>query len=192
MTQYVAVGDVLGHTQTYRSGPGTVVRGTDICATQFGSVSIGDNALSVVRTRRPAHGHHLAQTERAATLPLVGSIVLARITRTNRLQASCQIIAIGDSPLFDDFQGVIRAADVRATEKDKVKIASSFRPGDIVRAEVISLGDQQNYFLSTADNRCGVLFAWNELGSLMYPQDWRTMSSEDGTQEERKVAKPFV
>ena len=192
MARYVAVGDVLGHTQTHRAGPGTLVRGTDICATQFGAISVVANHISVSRARRHARGHNVEQTERKVVLPSVGSTVLARVTRTNRLQASCQIIAVGDSPLFDDFQGVIRTADVRATEKDKVKIASSFRPGDIVRAEVISLGDQQSYFLSTADNRCGVLFAWTELGSLMYPQDWRTMSSEDGAVEERKVAKPFV
>ena len=63
--------------------------------------------------------------------------------------------------------------DVRATEKDRVKIYSSFRPGDIIRAEVvqsslleagdsdrkISLGDQQSYYLSTAKNELGVLFA---------------------------------
>jgi len=29
--------------------------------------------------------------------------------------------------------------DVRATEKDRVKIYSSFRPGDIVRAEVVDI-----------------------------------------------------
>jgi exosome complex component CSL4 len=29
--------------------------------------------------------------------------------------------------------------DVRATEKDKVKIYQCFRPGDIVRAQIVSL-----------------------------------------------------
>ena len=33
---------------------------------------------------------------------------------------------------------VCRVQDVRATEKDKVKIFESFRPGDIVRAQVVS------------------------------------------------------
>ena len=32
-----------------------------------------------------------------------------------------------------------RVQDVRATEKDKVKIFTSFRPGDIVRAQVVCL-----------------------------------------------------
>ena len=30
-----------------------------------------------------------------------------------------------------------RVQDVRATEKDKVKTFSSFRPGDVVRAQVV-------------------------------------------------------
>lgn len=43
--------------------------------------------------------------------------------------------------------------DIRATEKDKVEIYKSFRPGDIVLAKVISLGDaQSNYLLTTAEN----------------------------------------
>jgi len=32
-----------------------------------------------------------------------------------------------------------RVQDVRATEKDRVKMYSSFRPGDIVRAEVVCI-----------------------------------------------------
>ena len=36
------------------------------------------------------------------------------------------------------FQGVIRSQDVRATNKDSVKMHESFRPGDIVRAVVVS------------------------------------------------------
>lgn len=38
-----------------------------------------------------------------------------------------------------DFVGVIRVSDVRATEKDKVKIGESFRLGDTVKAAVASL-----------------------------------------------------
>jgi hypothetical protein len=36
-----------------------------------------------------------------------------------------------------DFVGVIRVSDVRATEKDKVKIGESFRLGDTVKASVV-------------------------------------------------------
>lgn len=37
----------------------------------------------------------------------------------------------------EQYNGIIRVQDVRATEIDKVEIYQSFRPGDIVRAEVV-------------------------------------------------------
>ena len=40
--------------------------------------------------------------------------------------------------LDGEWQGLIRVQDVRATEKDRVKIFESFRPGDVVRAIVVS------------------------------------------------------
>lgn len=39
---------------------------------------------------------------------------------------------------------------------DKVEVFKCFRPGDIVRARVISLGDARQYYLSTAENELGV------------------------------------
>lgn len=42
-------------------------------------------------------------------------------------------------PVGEEFTGVIRVQDVRATEKDKVKIADCFRGGDVVKGVVVSL-----------------------------------------------------
>lgn len=104
---------------------------------------------------------------------------------------------------------------MRATEKDKVRIYTSFRPGDVVRAQVISLGDQSNYYLTTASNSLGVVMAtsgefaviqaeWDvvytsdradavtEDGEEMHPLNWRQMAgARTGVVEERKVAKPI-
>lgn len=41
-------------------------------------------------------------------------------------------------PAGEEFTGVIRVQDVRATEKDKVKIADCFRGGDVVRGQIVS------------------------------------------------------
>ena len=38
----------------------------------------------------------------------------------------------------DDITGVIRGQDVRATDKDKIKLAECFRGGDVVRGVVVS------------------------------------------------------
>ncbi|PWW79522.1 hypothetical protein C7212DRAFT_169058, partial [Tuber magnatum] len=90
------------------------------------------------------------------------------------------------------FQGVIRVQDVRATEKDRVRILECFRVGDVVRAVVISLGDQSNYYLSTASNSLGVVVAHSDAGDPLHPINWRQMAcARTGIVEERKVAKPI-
>lgn len=67
--------------------------------------------------------------------------------------------AAGEDPSGLDFSGIIRQQDVRLTETDKVKIADCFRVGDLVKAKVVSLGDSRSYFLTTASNELGVIFA---------------------------------
>lgn len=99
------------------------------------------------------------------------------------------------SDLGETFKGIIRTQDVRLTDRDKVKIIDCFRPGDIVRAVIISLGDGSNYYLSTAKNDLGVIFARSEggAGGFMYAVDWQTMiCPETGVVEKRKCAKPFT
>lgn len=59
-----------------------------------------------------------------------------------------------------------RLEDVRAAEIDKVQIASCFRPGDVVKAEVVSLGTSRDYYLSTAQNHLGVVYAKSLAGEF--------------------------
>lgn len=125
-------------------------------------------------------------------MPEVGSIVLCKVTRITPRQAAVAILVVGETVLDGEWQGLIRVQDVRATEKDRVKIFESFRPGDVVRATVISLGDQSNYYLSTASNNLGVIMATSESGNAMYPVSWKEYRDpETGLSESRKVAKPF-
>ena len=46
----------------------------------------------------------------------------------------------------------------------QVQIQASFRPGDVVRAEVQSLGDARSYHLTTAKNELGVVYAKSVAG----------------------------
>lgn len=71
-------------------------------------------------------------------IPEVNSKVLCKVTRITPKQASVAILVVGETVLDGEWQGLIRVQDVRATEKDRVKIFESFRPGDIVRANVVS------------------------------------------------------
>lgn len=68
------------------------------------------------------------------------SVILGTITRLSPLQAFISITVVDGVPLphGEDFTGVIRSQDVRATEKDKVKIVDCFRGGDVVKGVVVS------------------------------------------------------
>ena len=83
------------------------------------------------------------QGQKREILPDVGHIVLARVTRIMPRQAIVNIQQVGETVLETEWQGLIRVQDVRATEKDKVKMHESFKPGDIVKAQVVSV-DRKN------------------------------------------------
>lgn len=103
-------------------------------------------------------------------------------------------VSQASSDLGETFRGIIRSQDVRATERDSVKMIESYKPGDIVRAQVLSLGDGTNYYLTTAKNELGVVFARaaNGAAGLMYAIDWQTMTyPTTGATEKRKCAQPF-
>ncbi|KAF2071196.1 hypothetical protein CYY_007482 [Polysphondylium violaceum] len=123
-------------------------------------------------------------------VPEIGSIVTVQVLRTNPRLASVAILCVGTKALKETFNGIIRIQDVRATEIDKVEIYKSFRPGDIVLAQIISLGDSRSYYLSTAKNELGVVFAQSVAGGTMIPISWNMMQCPiTKTKEFRKVAK---
>lgn len=92
--------------------------------------------ISVSRGAQPAAAG--GGSKQREVLPQVGNTVLCRVTRITPRQAVVAILVCGGTVLGAEWQGVIRVQDVRATEKDRVKVYESFRPGDIVRASVVS------------------------------------------------------
>ncbi|KAI5781434.1 hypothetical protein EDC01DRAFT_665699 [Geopyxis carbonaria] len=203
---YVLPGQPLATSPPTLAGPGTHLTGTTLSATLAGTPILSTSSApptssstnpptTSTTTAAPTTSTAPTLTVSSATpppiLPSIGSTVLARVTRINPRTATISILVVDGTPCVDAFQGVIRQMDVRATEKDKVRIYDSFRPGDVVRALVISLGDQREYYCATAGNRLGVVMAWGENGEELLPVSWREMASRDGgVVERRKVAKP--
>ncbi|EJT99795.1 hypothetical protein DACRYDRAFT_55085 [Dacryopinax primogenitus] len=123
-------------------------------------------------------------------VPQPGSLVLGKITHLSPTSATLLILAVDNNP-SEEFTGIIRTQDIRATERDKLRMGDCFRGGDVVRALVLSLGDQRNYYLSTARNDLGVVFATSEAGGIMQPINWQEMRCpRTGQIEKRKCAKP--
>lgn len=94
--------------------------------------------------------------------------------------------------MVQPFRGVVRKEDVRATEKDRVEMYKSFRPGDVILARVLSLGEANSgYLLTTAENELGVVIARSETaGVKMVPVSWVEMQCPKTYNKEfRKIAK---
>jgi exosome complex component CSL4 len=209
----VLPGDILGSASKLSPGPGTHIHNGQVLASIAGFVQIKttkdpDNKMRVIQTAMVALETNTQSTKFSDSqkkglnitprLPSVGAVVYAKITQVQRAQALSSILAL-QSPSSDavtacewPLRGILRSQDVRMTEKDRVKMNSSVAVGDIIRAEVVSLGDQGGYYLSTAGNELGVVMAWSQNGNVCVPVSWKEVVDEiTGIKEERKVAKPL-
>lgn len=92
------------------------------------------------------------------------------------------------SPLHASCLPVRRSQDVREQNKDDVQIVNSFRPGDFVKATVISLGDTRSYFLSTAAANLGVVHATCDGVAMVAVSEDMMECPDTHTKQPRKVA----
>eukprot|EP00898_Chlorokybus_atmophyticus_P005386 jgi/Chlat1/5849/Chrsp4S06234 len=212
-TPSVAVpGDRLGSSAECRAGNGALEREDGgVYAAVVGAVR-WEPAEPKDKDQRPTVSVARHHRNQSAGVPSPGAIVTCRhdalglrmkeivVLRVTPRLATAAILCVGADPTDEAFSGIIRVQDVRATEIDKVDMYSCFRPGDIVRAEVVSLGDARSYYLSTARNELGVVFARSASASAasavagaaapMVPVSWQEMQCPvTGTREKRKVAK---
>ncbi|KAG6750711.1 hypothetical protein POTOM_045220 [Populus tomentosa] len=220
--EMVTPGEVLGKATELKAGKGAYIGSyrdtniqyvfsslTGLRRTLSPSPDSPDQRPTVEVTGHKAHG----------AVPEPGCVVIARVTKVMAKTASADIMCVGPKSVQEKFTGIIRQQDVRATEIDKVDMHLSFRPGDIVRALVVSfmfevlilfcykdhcihmncgvkchnflsLGDARAYYLSTAKNELGVVSAESAAGATMVPISWTEMQCPlTGQIEQRKVAK---
>ena len=188
----VVPGDYLGSTAQLSQGPGTYEKGSGIYSELVGVVRI---ELAAEREKSSAQANPVVSVlgkYSLGTVPSVGSVVMTRVLNISERQAKVSIISVEGRLLQEPLSGVIRKEDVRAVEKDTVDIFASFRPGDVVQARVISLGESHHshYGLATDRNELGVIMATSERGYPMGPVSWTEMQcSQTGIRETRKVAK---
>ncbi|TNY22963.1 hypothetical protein DMC30DRAFT_390687 [Rhodotorula diobovata] len=189
-------------------GPGTFSRNGQLYASLVGEVIREQGVISV------------KGKEETQAIPEPNATVIGTVTRITRQAATLSLLTVDGRPCRPDFTGIIRAQDVRQTAKDSVKIWSCYRPGDVVRAKVISLGDSRSCappcpppfrpqlcmapdphrpsstpradFLSTAANSLGVLFAVSSTtGEPLEAVSWEEMRDPSSDEREpRKVAGP--
>lgn len=123
-------------------------------------------------------------------VPAQGDIVTAQVNIITQQYCKCLIKCVGDTVLSRPFRGILRREDIRATEKDRVEIYKSFRPGDVILARVLPITEAHTYQLSTAENELGVVIAHSEIGHPMVPISWTEMQcTKSLAKAPRKVAK---
>ena len=186
----VIPGDALGPSSKYRNGVGTCTRRGTVYATLVGKVKVDREENSADNKSLPIMSVE-ARFKRTVTVPEVGCRVICKVVNITERQAKVNMLCVEGKVLAEPFHGIIRREDVRATEKDTVEIFHSFRPGDMVRARVISLGEGQSYVMSTAGNELGVVLArCDQCGEMMSPVSWcEVQCNKTGVREKRKVAK---
>lgn len=175
-------GERLGNTVEFGAGNGTYVRSgfiySKLCGVKSKTVMNGKEVIEV--TCNKTH----------SVIPEVDSVAMCKVVTNNPRFCKAIILSVNGVTIKATFKGIVRQEDVRALEKDRVKMYESFRPGDIILARIMSLGDSQSYYLSTAENELGVIYAVSESGHPMIPISWCQMQcSTTGKIEHRKVAK---
>ncbi|KAF2905754.1 hypothetical protein ILUMI_00431 [Ignelater luminosus] len=168
--------------KTHVTGHGTYERQGYIYSTLAGVVDVVDkDGIKVIEVHSSGE-----QT----LVPAQGDIVTAQVTIITQQYCKCIIKCIGDTVLSRPYRGILRREDVRATEKDRVEIYKSYRPGDIILARILPITEAHTYNLSTAENELGVVIAHSEHGYPMVPISWTKMQcTKMFTKEPRKVAK---
>ena len=89
----------------------------------------------------------------------VNDLVLAKVTKVMQNQIAAEMVSVGNIKLRTPAKGVVRREDMKEKETDMLITNDCFRPGDIIRAKILSFGDSRQYYLSTSEHHLGVLYA---------------------------------
>lgn len=137
-------------------------------------------------------------------LPAIGQTVVGTVCRITARFASVDLSVVegaspADRPVYleEPFRGTLRIQDIwPADDKDAPTqhIHLALRPGDLVRARIIGVGDASaGFLLSTAvHDALGVVFARSvATGEPLVAVSWNEMvCPATGTKEPRKPARP--
>jgi len=105
-------------------------------------------------------------------VPKASDRVICQVLRISSKQATVQILSSESHCFYPlNYRGIIRQQDIRDVDRDKALVYKSFRPGDIVVAEILGVGESnQGFLLSTANQTLGVIVAKSiQSGGLMVP-----------------------
>lgn len=193
---FVVPGQALGSEIDFQSGDGTFLRDGLVFSSLAGKVSFVAAQPSTSEEEAPSANANkpFAQVINANAKPTVvpkeKSVVLAQVVKITPRFAQVAIVSVDEVTLTEYFPGTIRVNDIQVVQGEVVEVYKSFRPGDLIRAEVLSLGDSRTYYLTTAKPEYGVVLAKSIAGHTMEAISNKLMQCpKTKLKEYRKVAK---
>eukprot|EP00835_Amoeboradix_gromovi_P004254 NODE_320_length_11094_cov_0.618190.p5 type:complete len:183 gc:universal NODE_320_length_11094_cov_0.618190:9597-9049(-) len=128
-------------------------------------------------------------------IPKLNDIALGICKFLTRKTAHIEIVMVErrvgketlEIPIYEEYKGILRHVDVQDIERDSVVMPEKIRVGDIVRAFVISYGDNSVY-LSTAHKFLGVVHAMKNDEIMSIVSQNKVKCTVTGEVESRKMA----
>jgi exosome complex component CSL4 len=121
-----------------------------------------------------------------ATVPKVSTTVVGQVGNAQSDNVLVRIFKIGSKKLSGVFTGILHISDVEERYVDSMNDVC--RPGDIIRAKVIS-EKNQIYHLSTTDKNLGVVYAFcSRCGGFLEQKRHEMRCLKCGHVEKRKTA----
>ncbi len=121
-----------------------------------------------------------------ATVPKAGTEVIGQVGNAQSDNVLVRIFRVGSKDISGVFTGILHISDV--SDRYVNSMNDACRPGDIIRARVISEKNQV-YHLSTSENNLGVLYGFcGRCGNLLEAKRHEMHCPKCGNIEERKTA----
>jgi exosome complex component CSL4 len=122
-------------------------------------------------------------------VPKVSTVVIGQIGNAQSDNVLVKIFRIGQKKLSGNFGGILHVSDVSDRYVDQ--ISDVCKPGDIIRAKVIS-DKNQAFHLSMNDRGLGVLYGFcSRCGAMLEQQGYDLKCPKDGNVETRKIAPDY-
>ena len=122
-------------------------------------------------------------------VPKVGTVIIGQIGNAQSDNVLVKIFRIGQKELSGNFGGILHVSDISDRYVDSMSDVA--KPGDIVRAKVIS-DKNQIFHLSTNDKGLGILYGFcSRCGTLLEQHGYDLKCPKDGNIETRKIAPDY-
>jgi len=176
----VVPGERLGVIEEFIPDSGTYVKDSVIYSKTVG------RALIDMLNKKVSVYPLTAKTE---LVPKVSTVIVGQIGNAQSDNVLVKIFKMGDKKLSGEFSGILHISDV--SDRYVESMTDVCKPGDIVRAKVIS-SKNRIFHLTTNDKNLGIMYAFcSQCSTLLEPKGYSLHCPKCGNTENRKMAPDY-